>query len=91
MKTIEIRPSWTELLPCELNEAELAACLDEAVRRGINVPLVEVGLAYEAMLEGRSALAAVLLSRALFPNGGDTIKGRVEARKRLAVKNQKAA
>lgn len=92
MKVIR-KPGWDELVAADLTEDELRACLTEAARRGLDLPRLPVEAAYEVLLEGRPEVAAGLLSSALFQNGVDDIKARVEAHKALAVraKNQKAA
>ncbi len=86
MKTIKLKPGHDEILPDELSADELRDCVAEAVRRGMVVPMViEIEAAYEVLLEGRSAMASELLSRALFPNGCDIIRSRVEAHKKQAL------
>lgn len=89
-KPIKLRAD--EVLPCELSDDELRACIEEARRRSLCVTRVDAEGAHEALLEGRSEIASAMLSQALFPNGADIIKSRVEAHKREAIrKNRKAA
>ncbi|MDY6960328.1 MAG: hypothetical protein SV862_00295 [Pseudomonadota bacterium] len=81
MTRIALKPDWNEIMPDELSHDELLACLAEADKRGLTVPHPDVERAYEALLEGRAELAGRLMSRLLFPNGGDSIAARIEARK----------
>jgi len=80
--TIQMKPGWDELLPSELNEAELGACVVEAERRGLGLTRLSVEQAYEALLTGQREVALRGLSVALFPNGVDDVRARVAAKRR---------
>lgn len=81
-----IKLSHDEVRPCELSKEELKDCIREAEERGLGVQRETVEHAYEALLEGRSELAGRILSSALFPSGADSIKARVEAHRRQALR-----
>lgn len=90
MTSISMKPGWNEILPQEMSDTELLGCLTEADRRGLSAAHPEVERAYEALLEGRAGLAGELLSRALFPDGADTIRGRIEAHRKQAISRGKS-